>query len=146
MKAYELKVLFIDHDGELDESSVASLIENNKYHSVIAPEVMSVRSKEIGPWTDDHPLNFTNLKKAEYERLFKDCSGKVYLIINETNRLISVEDKYEIFTDRERGLARLTELGWADDMSMGVTDEVGLMSLERVGDSTLCWVPVEVSK
>ena len=71
MRAYKLEVLVIDFDDVGDE--VVSLIENARYpNDCISPSVMNVEAREIGEWSDDHPLNKRDTMKAAYKGLFGD--------------------------------------------------------------------------
>ena len=69
MRAYKLEVLVIDFDNVGDD--IPSLIENTKYPNwCISPTVIQAESKDIGEWSDDHPLNKNDTMKAEYKKLF----------------------------------------------------------------------------
>lgn len=71
MRAYKLEVLVIDFDDVGDE--VASLIENARYpNDCISPSVMHVEARDIGEWSDEHPLNKRDKMKAAYKRIFGD--------------------------------------------------------------------------
>jgi hypothetical protein len=70
MKVYKVEILIIDHDL-LGSDSIKELIENTRYpNRCISPEVMSIEGRDIGEWSDDHPLNFVSQTEAEYKRLF----------------------------------------------------------------------------
>ena len=70
MKAYELTVKIIDLD-EIGEDEIKSVLENTRYaNRCISPEVLSIRSADIGKWDDDHPLNQRATAEAEWARLF----------------------------------------------------------------------------
>ena len=70
MKAYKIELLVIDFDNQSPEE-ITSAIENTNYgnHS-INPKVKSVVTRDIGEWTDSHPLNLNKTCDAEYKRLF----------------------------------------------------------------------------
>lgn len=73
MKAYKVELLIIDHDGvgEDGEEGIVFHIENARYpNRCLSPHVMAVTEREIGPWTDGHPLNHHDTQLAEYVRLF----------------------------------------------------------------------------
>lgn len=71
MRAYKLEVLVIDFDDVGDE--VASLIENARYpNDCISPSVMHVEARDIGEWSDEHPLNKRYTEMAAYKRIFSD--------------------------------------------------------------------------
>lgn len=70
MKAYKLEILIIDHD-DVGESEICQIIEDAHYPNYcIAPIVKSVVEKDIGEWSDDHPLNKIHSCDNEYQRLF----------------------------------------------------------------------------
>lgn len=70
MKAYQLTVRVIDHD-EIGPDDIKTVIENARYpNHCIHPEVAAISSRDIGEWTDDHPLNSRVKAEAEWERLF----------------------------------------------------------------------------
>lgn len=75
MRAYKLEILVIDYD-EVDQGTgeeIKELIENQKFPNYcINPRVMAIQSADIGPWTDDHPLNKRDTSESEYRRIFSD--------------------------------------------------------------------------
>lgn len=71
MKVYKVEILVIDHDG-IGPEGIKDEFENTKYgNRCMYPDVMDIQEREIGEWHDDHPLNFADKQKEEYERLFK---------------------------------------------------------------------------
>jgi len=52
MKAYKVELLIIDH-GKLGPHEIASVLENTR----ISPSVEEITGRDIGGWTDNHPLN-----------------------------------------------------------------------------------------
>ena len=66
MKAYRVELLIIDHD-HLGAKEISLVLENV---DCLAPSVMAIQEREIGNWSDDHPLNRRSTRRAEYERLF----------------------------------------------------------------------------
>lgn len=66
MKAYKLEVLVLDFE-ESGDDEVKGLIENNRYLMV---DVITLKSKQIDDWDDDHPLNNTETQKEAFERMF----------------------------------------------------------------------------
>ena len=64
MKAYKVELLVLDHEniGVCKET----FREDFEY---LFPRVMSIQSKEIGEWDDDHPLNFGDIEF--YNNLFQ---------------------------------------------------------------------------
>ena len=75
MKAMKLEVFVIDFDG-LGENDVRQAIENARYpNRCISPKVLSVEAKEIGEWSDGHPLNNSKTAPAEIKRIFGGVSN-----------------------------------------------------------------------
>jgi hypothetical protein len=62
----KLVLMVIDMDN-LGEDAIVEQIEQCKY---IYPEVKSVEIRDIGEWSDDHPLNKRHKSDSEFERLF----------------------------------------------------------------------------
>ena len=57
MKVIKLEVIVIDYD-ELGSEGVKQVIENTRFpNDCIYPKVRSIEVADIGPWSDDHPLN-----------------------------------------------------------------------------------------
>jgi len=70
MQAHKVTLLIIDMD-ELGSEEIKVVIENTHYpNRCIDPEVHSIETVEIGEWADDHPLNYTETKHLEWQRLF----------------------------------------------------------------------------
>lgn len=70
MKAYKVELLIIDFD-QLGVDGVRQEIENANYaNDCINPHVMLMEARDIGEWSDDHPLN--NIEKSDeaYKELF----------------------------------------------------------------------------
>lgn len=71
MKVFKIELCIIDFD-ELGENEIRDVIKHTRYpNRCISPNIMSVEERDIGEWSDDHPLNQKNGFKSEYERLFK---------------------------------------------------------------------------
>ena len=70
MQVIKLEVTVIDFDG-LGADGVKDTIENARYpNHCISPTVRSVEVRDIGAWSDDHPLNKLSTADAELNRLF----------------------------------------------------------------------------
>jgi hypothetical protein len=68
MKVYRVELMVIDFDG-LGEQGIVEVIENARYpNRCISPDVKAIDGREIGAWSDDHPINIDS--DAEYRRLF----------------------------------------------------------------------------
>ena len=68
MKAYKVELLVLDHEN-VGKDEITFLLGNVKY---LYPSVMSIQSKDIGKWNDDHPLNQRDQFQQFYEELFKE--------------------------------------------------------------------------
>lgn len=70
MKVYKVEIMVIDFD-ELGRDGIVEEMENVRYpNRCLSPTVMNITERDIGEWTDDHPLNSISKAHAEYERLF----------------------------------------------------------------------------
>jgi len=70
MRVYKIEVMIIDFDN-IGGDEIKDVIENSKYpNRCISPDVMDIKSVEIGEWSDDHPLNNMVTHESEYKRLF----------------------------------------------------------------------------
>ena len=67
MKAYKVELLVLDFEniGVCEET-----FELDYDH--LSTQVMSIQSKDIGEWDDDHPLNHRDKSKEFYNELFQD--------------------------------------------------------------------------
>ena len=69
MMVYKVTLLIVDQD-ELGADSIKNVIENVRYpNHCMYPEVMETRSRDIGEWDDDQPINGPD-RAAEFKRLF----------------------------------------------------------------------------
>ena len=66
MKAYKVELLVLDFEN-CGESDIKSILSNVRY---LNSSVMNIIEKDIGTWSDDHPLNSRILQKETYNRLF----------------------------------------------------------------------------
>lgn len=70
MQLIKLEIMVIDMDG-LGAEEIKSIIENQRYpNHCISPDVRNIEIREIGEWSDEHPLNNKDKQEAEYMRLF----------------------------------------------------------------------------
>lgn len=70
MKVHQLVVMIIDFD-ELGATGVRQEIENARFaNDCMRPMVRSVETRDIGAWSDDHPLNNRRTMENELEQLF----------------------------------------------------------------------------
>ncbi len=72
MKAYKIEILVIDHD-EVGKDNIVNYLENARFaNDCLSLDVKDVVEKDIGQWTDNHPLNNFATYRKEYERLFRN--------------------------------------------------------------------------
>lgn len=70
MKAYKIELLILDFD-QLGGDEIKSVLQNVRYpNDCISPSAMRIEEADIGPWSDDNPLNSGNTRATEYARLF----------------------------------------------------------------------------
>jgi hypothetical protein len=71
MQIHKIVLTIIDLD-EIGAESCREVLENTKYpNRCISPDVLSIETREIGEWHDDHPLNHEETADAEIARLFQ---------------------------------------------------------------------------
>lgn len=84
MKAYKVELLIIDHD-KCGADGIKNVLESAGYpNRCIYPRVQSVEERDIGEWTDEHPLNHSDKVKAEYARLFATSAAPLAWIYEDT--------------------------------------------------------------
>jgi hypothetical protein len=72
MKAYKVEILVVDFDG-IGQAGIIGALENTRYpNHCISPSVQAIHERDIGPWSDGHPLNVSATAEAEYKRLFSE--------------------------------------------------------------------------
>lgn len=106
MKAYKLEVLVIDLD-KIGEQQIKSAIENTHYpNHCISPEVIAVHERDIGEWSDDHPLNSYATRNAEIKLLFYNhCKD------NEVEKITITKKRYLTLLESEKLLSHLEANG-----------------------------------
>ena len=68
MKVYKVELSILDFE-EIGEEDIKIMLENTKY---LYPKVISIDSREIGEWSDDHPLNHSSTQLHELKRIFEN--------------------------------------------------------------------------
>lgn len=68
MKAYKLELLVIDFEN-MGEEEIRDCIEHTKY---VNPTVIRMVEKEIGEWSDEHPLNKIDKMVGEFDKTFNN--------------------------------------------------------------------------
>ena len=70
MNIHRVVLYVIDFD-DLGANEVQQVIENARYSNhCISPKVSEVQTRDIGPWSDEHPLNKTSTAEATRDALF----------------------------------------------------------------------------
>lgn len=72
MDIHKLTITVLDFDS-MGAEAIRQTLEQQRYpNHCIAPQVMAVVTQDIGPWSDDHPLNKQQTAPAELARLFPE--------------------------------------------------------------------------
>lgn len=66
MKAYKIGLLVIDNEN-IGLEHIIQLLSNTKY---VYPHVKKTEERDIGEWSDNHPLNKIDTSDEYYEKLF----------------------------------------------------------------------------
>ncbi len=70
MQVHKLTVVVIDFD-EIGPDGVKEALETGRYaNGCISPDVVAIKSVDIGQWSDDNPLNNRKTFDAELQKLF----------------------------------------------------------------------------
>jgi len=70
MKVYKVELMVIDFEN-MGAEGIEEELKNTRYaNHCMSPTVMSIEGRDIGEWTDDHPLNMYSTQKATYKALF----------------------------------------------------------------------------
>lgn len=79
MKIHKLTILIVDHDN-LGAASVKTELEcANFANDCIRPKVVEVDTRDV-EWSDDHPLNSSKTRDAEFRRLFSVAAAPKSLL------------------------------------------------------------------
>ena len=70
MKAYKIEILVIDFNNLGADGIETELNNVNFANDCITLNVKSITEKDIGEWSDEHPLNQRKTCDTEYRRLF----------------------------------------------------------------------------
>lgn len=65
-KVYKIELGVVDFEN-IHEDEIIYLLKNVKY---LYPSVISIESKDIDDWDDDHPLNKRDTFKQAYKEMF----------------------------------------------------------------------------
>ena len=70
-KLFKIETYFIDYQDHFDSTEeLENYIEWAICHGIF--EHTNITSVNIGEWCDDHPLNYMDCPKAEFEKYFKE--------------------------------------------------------------------------
>ena len=70
VKVHKLTVMILDFE-EMGADEVVGELENGSFpNDCISPYVMDVQTRDIGEWSDDHPLNRNDTAAATFNLLF----------------------------------------------------------------------------
>ena len=73
MNAYKVELLIINHEG-LSEEGIKLELNNVTFpNDCLRPHVMTIDSRGIGEWADDHPLNRRDTMVKFYKDLFYEA-------------------------------------------------------------------------
>lgn len=65
-----MELLIVDTD-EIGEDQIKDAIHNARYSNrCISPSVKKITAKDIGEWSDDHPLNIRGESEEAYRLIF----------------------------------------------------------------------------
>jgi hypothetical protein len=66
MIAYKHSIIVVDFEGNGQEE-ITYLLKDNKYCNV---SILDIKEKDIGEWSDDHPLNNKDTQVEYCEKVF----------------------------------------------------------------------------
>jgi hypothetical protein len=70
MKVHQVIFYFVDFD-QIGADGAKAAIENVNFpNDCISPHVRRIETRDIGEWSDDHPLNDSRTSESEMRRLF----------------------------------------------------------------------------
>lgn len=82
-----VELLVIDFE-DLGENQIKEFCHMAPY---IAPTVVNMTEKDIGEWTDDHPLNKSDTWLEYYKKLFYPVCGSLYSPLHITD--VKIKDE-----------------------------------------------------
>ncbi len=76
MKVHKVELYVIDLD-KIGAEELQVVLENTRYpNRCIDPKIVSIITKDIGEWHDEHPLNLTSKCEQAYRDLFKETEAE----------------------------------------------------------------------
>lgn len=74
MQVHRVTITVIDFD-QLGSDGVREALETARFpNDCVSLNVQTVETRDIGPWSDDHPLNQQDTYATEIERIFSTPS------------------------------------------------------------------------
>lgn len=71
MKVFKVELMVLDFYG-IGAKAIKGELENANFgNDCIHPTVKSCEGRDIGNWINEHPLNNSKTRDAEYHRLFE---------------------------------------------------------------------------
>lgn len=75
MKIHRVVMYIIDFD-EVGADGVKEVLQNTRYpNRCISPNIAEVQTRDIGEWSDDHPLNKLSTADSTAKALFSDIKN-----------------------------------------------------------------------
>lgn len=73
MEIHRIVLYVIDFDG-LGAEAVREELENTRFaNDCISPDIAEIQTRDLGKWSDDHPLNKSDTVEATRAALFADA-------------------------------------------------------------------------
>ena len=70
MKVHRIVLYVIDFEGLGADNVCTELKETSYANDCISPKILDVQTRDIGEWSDDHPLNKTSTVTSTIAALF----------------------------------------------------------------------------
>ena len=70
-KLFKISAYVVDYNDDFDKSNIEEYLiyETQKHFNL---EHLRVAEVDLGEWHDEHPLNYIDCPKAEFEKYFKE--------------------------------------------------------------------------
>jgi len=95
MKVHKITLSIIDFE-DVGAEEIKNILENQKYPNYrIAPRVEEQEEREIGEFTDDHPLNKMDTAREAFKELFKGNDAILERILRQVGRERRLSDAVE---------------------------------------------------
>lgn len=70
-KLFKVTTYIVDYNDEFDSENVKEYLDYCTQRHFLLDHI-KVDEAELGEWYDEHPLNYINCPKAEFEKYFKE--------------------------------------------------------------------------